>query len=148
MKKPVPKILVFGGRHYHDRDMVYKCLGMLEFYYPKLVVIQGGAPGADKLGKDWGKLNGHAGVQIDALWDYYQKGAGFIRNAWMQDIMEPDLGVEFPGGSGTADMRKRLVKHGVPVWEATIVPLDVILEILRSKFEPAQSNPWKNESEE
>jgi hypothetical protein len=117
-------VLVYGGRDYAARDFVFSSLDALESRLCKFVVLQGGARGADRLGKEWGNLNGYPGVQIDAIWDYYQNSAGPIRNRWMQEIMHPDMGVEFPGDKGTADMHTVLAREGIPVWQPVTQSLD------------------------
>ncbi len=60
-----------------------------------------------KDGKSW---------ECKADWANYGKGAGHIRNQQMLDS-GIDLAIEFPGGRGTADMRRRLDKAGVKVIE-------------------------------
>ncbi len=57
------------------------------------------------------------GLEVErypADWEQYGKAAGHIRNQQMLDS-GVDIAVEFPGGRGTADMRARLNKAGVPV---------------------------------
>lgn len=81
------------------------------------MVINGGARGADSLGKDWAKQHGIYSVTIDALWNYHGKKAGPHRNQAMIDIMHPDYCIAFPGGVGTADMVKRCRESGITVWQ-------------------------------
>lgn len=111
------KLLVYGGRNY--RDWV-RLESVLDEYYNKygkrLFIIEGGAPGADNLAKQWRRKKGIHGATVDALWDFYDKAAGRIRNQAML-ALEPDEGLQFPGGKGTADMRNRLDAAGITVRE-------------------------------
>lgn len=47
--------------------------------------------------------------------------AGPLRNSRMLEKWLPEKGLEFPGGSGTADMRRKLIAAGVEVLEAANV---------------------------
>lgn len=85
-------------------------------WLPALTVISGGAKGADSLGEDWAASNWCEVEVFKADWDTHGKKAGILRN---QDMLDSgiDMAVQFPGGRGTADMRKRLDKAGVKVYE-------------------------------
>ena len=85
-------------------------------YLPDITVISGEARGADMIGTDFAVVNwtGYEGYPAD--WDTHGKAAGAIRNQQMLDS-GIDLAIEFPGGRGTADMRRRLDKAGVRVIE-------------------------------
>ena len=85
-------------------------------YLLDITIISGEAKGADTLGTDFAVCNwtGYEGYKAD--WANYGKGAGHIRNQQMLDS-GIDLAIEFPGGRGTADMRRRLDKAGVKVIE-------------------------------
>ena len=73
-----------------------------------MVVIHGGARGADDLARQWGEISvGIEGVEFRADWTAHGKAAGMIRNQRMLDEGRPDLVVAFPGGRGTADMVRR-----------------------------------------
>lgn len=99
------KILVCGGRHYADAYTVNVVLSAARSLYEKeLCIIQGGANGADKLARNWCCLNGVACITLDAMWTYYGKKAGTVRNAWMLKHTTPDRMIAFPGGAGTANM--------------------------------------------
>ena len=82
------------------------------------MVIEGGARGADRLARLWARARGIHVATVDALWDYYDNGAGPIRNQAMLQL-RPDVVVAFPGGTGTADMVKRAKAAGIQVIEVT-----------------------------
>lgn len=110
------KVLVFGGRDYTDAVMVDRALSQFWKVHGQFAIIEGGARGADRLGRQWGRSKGLCVITVDADWDSYRKGAGHVRNAWMMMYCEPTYGIGFPGGSGTADMRALLENAKVPLW--------------------------------
>lgn len=88
-------------------------------YLPDITVISGCARGADQIGIDFAVVNWTALAEFPADWDKHGKAAGRIRNQEMLDS-GVDIAVQFPGGRGTADMRRRLDKAGVKVYELTM----------------------------
>lgn len=110
------RVLCFGGRRYFDRSAIDAALALLRETLGDFAVIHGGAQGADTLCGAWGKARGLPVIRVDANWDVYLKRAGGIRNSWMLEICAPSYAVEFPGGTGTADMKTKLLAAGVPVW--------------------------------
>lgn len=112
-----PRVLVYGGRDYQDAQKVHEALGKLNKRLGDFLLIQGGATGADRLARDFGILYGFPTVTMHAAWDFYRKAAGLIRNKWMADYLEPTYAVQFPGGTGTANMRGICDRMGIPVWE-------------------------------
>lgn len=104
------RVLVTGGRSFEEWSKVQRLLSEVK----PTVVIQGGAPGADRLAAKWADINGIPLVTYPALWKQGKK-AGPIRNAFMLADSRPDLVIAFPGGSGTADMVSRAEAAGIPV---------------------------------
>lgn len=109
------RILVCGGRDYDDWATVSWALAPFES--EETTIIQGGASGADFLGKVWAKFKGISQIEFKADWKLFGKQAGHIRNQLMLEEGKPDLVIAFPGGTGTADMVKRAKKAGVEVIE-------------------------------
>lgn len=105
------RLLVCGGRDYHDRETVFRELDKLA---PALV-IHGGAPGADTLAATWCVATRTPELRFPAEWSLYGKAAGPLRNQQMLDEGKPTLVLAFPGGRGTADMIRRARKAGIPV---------------------------------
>lgn len=85
-------------------------------YLPDITVISGCARGADQIGIDFATVNWTGLDQFPADWKTHGKAAGHLRNQQMLDS-GVDIAVQFPGGKGTADMRRRLDKAGVKVYE-------------------------------
>jgi predicted Rossmann-fold nucleotide-binding protein len=107
------RVLVCGGRNYVDRDAVYRELDATAAKHGWLTIIEGGAAGADRLGRKWAKLHFHGVVTVEADWPTYGKAAGPIRNARMLSEAKPDLVLAFPGGVGTMDMVRQAREAGV-----------------------------------
>lgn len=117
------RALVYGGRDFVGDTQSFVFLNDFLRIYPQLVrgksvdvVISGGAKGADTFGETWAKFWGIPVERFPADWDTHGKAAGHIRNQQML-ASGVDIAIEFPGGRGTADMRRRLDKAGVEVIE-------------------------------
>lgn len=111
------KLLVCGGRDYHDRDAVFAALDRAHAKRPITMVIHGAASGADRLAGEWADDRGVLSASVKALWDKHgRKAAGPIRNRGMLTLL-PDGVVAFPGGNGTADMIGAARAAGLNVWE-------------------------------
>jgi predicted Rossmann-fold nucleotide-binding protein len=115
----VTVILVCGGRGYTDQAHVDKTLDAARAHYGgDLLVVQGGATGADRCAARWATSRGQHYAHIPALWGRYAKGAGPKRNTAMV-ALAPALSacLAFPGGTGTADMVAKARQAGVPTYE-------------------------------
>ena len=104
-------VLVCGGRNYVG-DV--SCLSMLPFKID--IVVHGDALGADRKAGRWAVANGIHEAKVGALWDFYKKRAGTLRNGAML-LLDIHYCVAFPGGRGTANMIRLCRECGVPVWE-------------------------------
>jgi hypothetical protein len=118
-------VLVCGGRHYANRDLVLRTLNDLSeptidepLGAVDLRIVTGGCPtGADAHAIDWAVVNWSPFREFKPDWNTYGLAAGPIRNQRMLDEGKPDLVLAFPGGSGTADMVSRARAAGVEVIE-------------------------------
>lgn len=90
------KILVCGSRDWHLAEPIRAALQELLEYQAaqNIMIIHGGARGADTIGGDIGKQLGMAVARVDANWDHYHKAAGAIRNKWMH-LLAPDYVLAF-----------------------------------------------------
>lgn len=79
------------------------------------VVIEGGAPGADRLAKAWADRQLIAVETYVAHWRNEGNAAGPNRNRRMLAEGRPDVVIAFPGGKGTAGMVALARAAGVPV---------------------------------
>lgn len=110
------KILVTGGRNFHNTIMVVNTLNKVVEDNPgrEIVLIHGGAYGADKAASGWAKSKGVRQVECKADWKGHGKFAGPIRNTMMVK-MSPDICVVFPGGRGTNDCARKAKEAGIPI---------------------------------
>ncbi len=108
------RILVCGGREYDD----WKKLSRVLAEHNPSVIIQGGAPGADKLAHKWADCNNVPSIVFPANWKQGGKG-GPIRNSFMLAECRADLVIAFPGGPGTVDMVRKAKGAGLTVKEIT-----------------------------
>lgn len=112
------KVLIFGSRKWtRDGPIRHELLKLRKTHDNNLLIIEGGAPGADRASKRIGhELNIHV-AEIDALWKTRHRSAGPQRNQIMA-ALEPDEGIgfheDFENSSGTKDMAKKLDRLGVP----------------------------------
>ena len=130
------KVLIFGGRDFQNKIMMMNAMN--NFYLsngPITCVIHGDAKGADSMGKmlarnwleipdipfpaDWKNIDVPGAVVKTNAHGQYNAVAGHMRNQKMIDEGKPDWGMCFPGGSGTADMKDRLIRAGIPVWDGS-----------------------------
>lgn len=107
------RILVCGGRNYQDLKQVARALD--PYLTSSLVIIHGGAKGADRLAGMWAEAAGVPVEVYNADWAKYGKAAGVLRNQQMLDESKPDTVIAFAGGRGTFDMIRRARSAGIKV---------------------------------
>ena len=107
------RLLISGDRNWKNKPLIKDTITYL---FPE-IVIQGGAPGADKIASTEAKNLGIEVLEFKAEWDRYGKGAGPIRNQKMIDEGKPDLIVAFHDditkSSGTADMLIKAAENNI-----------------------------------
>jgi hypothetical protein len=80
------RIIIAGGRDFHDYEMVKKaCDKYTKDKYKSIEIVCGMAKGADTLGKKWGEDNGYDIAKFPADWNKYKNAAGPIRNKQMAE---------------------------------------------------------------
>lgn len=97
------KVIVCGGRDFHDTDAVRKYLDRFHAEHAIEVLIEGGALGADKIARNWALDKGLRCYTVWAPWPARSFSAGPVRNGWMLEL-KPDAVIAFPGHNGTANM--------------------------------------------
>jgi len=109
------RVLICGDRNWTDEKLIEDYILSLE---AGSVIIQGEAPGADKIAKRLGKKHGYEVKGFEADWGRYGRAAGPIRNKRMVVEGVPDLVVAFHDdvsrSKGTKDMIKTAEGFGVP----------------------------------
>lgn len=117
---PAFRLLVCGGRTYADADKVHSVLNSyFETHAYKMILIEGGAEGADRLARNWANKLGVPVATVEAQWAWWatfgeRKRAGPARNLAMT-YLEPHECVAFPGGRGTKSMVELAVEAGIVV---------------------------------
>lgn len=110
------RILVCGGRLWGNRTLTFGVLdGYLSQFHKRgkpIVIVQGGARGADALAKEWAVANDIPYEEFLPEWNKFGRAAGPIRNKAMLDS-GIDIVVAFPGGRGTADTIRQATKMGI-----------------------------------
>ena len=110
------KLIIAGGRDYQFTSADTALLDSLLVTRPQInEVVEGGATGADRCGREWAESHGIKVTTFEADWNRYGKRAGMIRNGEMADY--GDLLVLFPGGRGSANMRKQARAASIPIIE-------------------------------
>lgn len=112
------RVLVCGGRNFALAEWAFSILDRIRAKYPSMVIIHGGATGADAIAETWALSHGVETVVFRPDWRKHGKAAGPIRNQQMLDEGSPDAVVAFPGGKGTADMCRRASDSGIHVFFA------------------------------
>lgn len=116
-------MLITGGRTYSDAGTVARVLQSIHARRPVGLLVEGGATGADALGRRWAQSVGVPHRTHHALWNTpagFDAYAGRKRNVSMHDTERPDLVVAFPGGKGTSHMIAHAVSRGTPVLRVTL----------------------------
>jgi hypothetical protein len=116
-------VLVCGGRRYateyygtvKQRQFMWDTLDQIRAHYGEILILHGGAPGADSYAELWADMKGVHSARVRALWAKLGNGAGPKRNSAML-ALRPHLCVAFPGGPGTADMVYQARLANVPTY--------------------------------
>jgi hypothetical protein len=102
------KVLVCGGRDYLDQEKIYHVLdAQLAKIGPNMLLINGGAPGADTIAREWAVSRKVDHLTLYAKWELFGRSAGPIRNRRMAK-KKPKLVLAFHSdidkSKGTRDM--------------------------------------------
>lgn len=111
------KVLVCGGRKFFSWPAVQMELNHFhKMIHPITWIVQGGAPGADRLAKHWATVYGIPYIEYPADWKTHGPAAGMIRNRLMLDE-NPDIEyvIAFPGGPGTFGMIREAERRKIKV---------------------------------
>ena len=112
--------LVVGSRTFNDYSLMYKKLDYLLQNYEDIVIVSGGAKGADNLAERYAKEHHYELRVFKAEWNKYGKQAGFLRNEVMHKHIsqyEKRGVVAFWDGSskGTAHNFELSIKYNNPI---------------------------------
>jgi hypothetical protein len=111
-----PLTVIFAGsRKWTDRERIRRDLEALP---PGSIVIEGGAPGADRIAREEAHALGIHVAEVRALWDHFGRSAGYRRNQAMARL-RPDYLYAYPLGDspGTHHMIRIAEEHCIQVRE-------------------------------
>lgn len=111
------RVLVCGGRDYTDKTRINNALTKMHMKHGITILIEGAARGADTLARQWAEQHGIEVKSFKANWAEHGHAAGPMRNQAMLIYGMPEAVVAFPGGTGTADMKRRAAQAGLPIYE-------------------------------
>lgn len=77
------KVIIAGSRTFNDYGYLSKVCALLLRNCKNIVVISGGANGADKLAEKYAKENGYPVEKFIANWNERGRSAGYYRNLEM-----------------------------------------------------------------
>jgi len=111
-------LAVVGSRGFTNKKLLTDLLDIYLEEDPDLVIVSGGAVGADSLAQLWAVDNNVEYKVYPAEWTTYGKAAGFIRNKLIWD--DADEGIAFWDGqsSGTKhsfELARKQRKHLVVI---------------------------------
>ena len=110
-EKVALKVIIAGGRDYELTDLDFSRLDELSIKE----VVGGVAKGADSGGEFWAQSRKVPVKRFLADWKRFGRAAGPKRNQAMAEYA--DAVVLFPGGKGTASMRKLAEKEGIFIYD-------------------------------
>ena len=79
--------LIAGSRTFNDAELLEKTMDRLLTNKQQVLIISGGARGADTLAENYAKKRGYKTLIMPAEWDKYGKSAGYKRNAKMHETL-------------------------------------------------------------
>jgi ABC-type enterochelin transport system substrate-binding protein len=79
------KVIIAGGRDFKNYELLKEKCQKILANQKEVIIISGGANGADKLGEQYAQEYGHKVEKFLADWDKFGKSAGYIRNKEMAD---------------------------------------------------------------
>ncbi len=112
-----PQVVLFcGSREWTDRARIRADLERLP---EGSVVIEGGAPGADRIAREEAEALGLHVATVRARWDFFGRSAGYRRNEAMARL-QPEFVYAYPLGEsrGTRQMIQIAERECIQVREA------------------------------
>ena len=107
-------LVVSGSRTFSNANIIAKHLQQALQKQPHLVLISGGAKGADALVKQWAYQHQVPCLVVPAKWSQYGKAAGPIRNNFMLTMGHGLLAFPQAGSKGTVGVINKAKQLGLP----------------------------------
>jgi predicted Rossmann fold nucleotide-binding protein DprA/Smf involved in DNA uptake len=115
--------LIVGSRTFNNYTAFEQKVDYLLQNYSDVVIVSGGAKGADALAKRYAKERGLQYVEFPANWDKYGKTAGYIRNEEMHKYIAQ---FEKRGCIAFWDGKSRGTQHNFPLAKKYNTPLKIV----------------------
>lgn len=110
------KVIIAGCRDFNNYPLLKeKCQYFLQNKLPNVVIISGGATGADSLGEQYAKEMGLELIVKPADWEQYGKSAGPRRNREMAEIADGLIAFWDGKSRGTKNMIETATQMGLLV---------------------------------
>ena len=88
MRNPIKRILICGQRDFNHQNLMEE---VFDSFPKNAIIIEGEAPGADKMAANIAKRRKMTVLKFPANWKKYGKAAGPMRNKQMLDEGNPDI---------------------------------------------------------
>ncbi len=115
---PIKRVVIAGCRDFNDyktaKEYIDFCLSNIR-KDNQIVIVSGGAKGADTLGEQYAKENGFLVEQYLADWDTFGKSAGPKRNEKMAEVSDYIICFWDGESKGTKSMIESAKKYNKPV---------------------------------
>lgn len=119
MKKlPTKRVVIAGGRDYKNFDEAKRyidaCLSKIR-KKSNIIIVSGGARGADTIGEHYAKENGFKVEKYPADWKRYGRSAGPRRNKQMAEVSDYVICFWDEKSKGTKTMIDYAIKYDKPL---------------------------------
>ena len=108
------KVIIAGSRDIH-RHVTWLDRHIVESRFDVTHVLEGGARGIDRLGREWAKQMNVPFTTYKADWSSYGRSAGLRRNAVMAMNADALIAIWDGKSNGTRNMIELMERQGKPV---------------------------------
>ena len=109
------RVIVCGSRSFADFALLRSTLDvLLSRRLPDVVILSGGARGADQLAERYAALRGLTVERFPAQWERFGRSAGYIRNRQMAQCADAIVAFWDGCSRGTQHMISLASKLGIP----------------------------------
>lgn len=115
------RLAVVGTRTYDRFDILSAYLDRARSLYKELVIVSGGAAGADRLAAEYARRHGLELIQFRADWAAHGRRAGALRNRQIVESADALVAFWDESSPGTRISLEMAVAKGIP---ATVVAFD------------------------
>ena len=107
-------VAVTGGKDYQDHAKIWATLDKVLKKHPDMVLIHGGAPGAERIAAQWAEARERPQIVFKPDWNAHKKAAPFRRNDKILDLLPAGV-VAFPGSGISENLTDKAEQMGIPV---------------------------------